>query len=183
MLSPLLCAPLCPLVVDAGVQLGGDVLGRAAGLPGFLSCSFLGPLALAKSRRAPPTAAAAVPLTTGAAAFTLGVEHPAFFTFFALDASPGLLVVPGPSDFMAAVFSESLLVLCTRGLSGAAGGHFTALGCGNEQKRAMSLHRAEEQPQHLDQGLANVLTDGPQWVLSLRVGPKQEYMDVVSSLL
>lgn len=130
MLSPLLSAPLCPLVADAGVQLGGDVLGRAAGFAGFLSCSFLGPLALARSRRAPPTAAV-VPLTTGAAAFALGAElrSPAFLTCFALDASPGLLAVPGPSDFMAAaVFSESLLVLCSGGLSGATGGHLTALG-------------------------------------------------------
>lgn len=145
MLSPLLSVPLCTLVVDAGVQLGGDVLGRAAGLPGFLSCSFLGPLALAKSRRAPP-AAPAVPLTTGAAAFALGAElrSPAFFTFFALDASPGLLVVPGPSDFMAAaVFSESLLVLCTGGLSGATGGHFTALGCGKKQRQVRSCDCTE----------------------------------------
>lgn len=136
-LSPLLSAPLCTLVVDAGAQLGGDVLGRAVKFPGFLSCSFLGPLALANSRRAPPTVAA-VPLTTGAAAFALGAEllSPAFFTFFALDASPGLLVAPGPSDFMAvAVFWESLLVRCTRGLSGATKLHFIALGCGIKQDR------------------------------------------------
>lgn len=133
MLSPFVSAPLCALVAAAGVQLGGDVLGRAPGFPGFLSGSFLGPLALATSRRAPPTAAtAAVPLTTGAAALALGAElrSPGFFTFFGLDASPGLLAVPGPSDFMAAAaFSESLLVLCTGGLSGAARGHFTAFGC------------------------------------------------------
>lgn len=132
------------LVTVVDVQLGGDVLGRAPGF-GFFSCSLapwelLGPLALATSRLAP---AAPVPLTTGAladAAFAFGatLRSPGFFTFFALDAwpSPGLLAVPSPSDFMAdaalrqeVVFSDTLLVLCTGGLSGAGEGHFTALDC------------------------------------------------------
>lgn len=129
------------LETAADVQLGGDVLGRAPGF-GFFSWSLdpwelLGPLALATSRLAP---VAPVPLTTGAAAdaaFAFGatLRSPGFFTAFALDVwpSPGLFADPSPSDFMADaalrqdVFSGTLLVLCTGGLSGAGEGHFIVL--------------------------------------------------------
>lgn len=126
------------------VQLGGDVLGRAPGF-GFFSWSLdpwelLGPAALATSRLAP---VAPVPLTTGAAAdaafaFDATLRSPGFFTAFALDVwpSPALFADPSPSDFMAdaalrqdVMFSDTLLVLCTGGLSGAGGGHFIVLDC------------------------------------------------------
>ena len=132
------------------VQLGGDVLGRAPGF-GFFSCSLapwelLGPLALATSRLAP---AAPVPLTTGVPAdavfaFVATLRSPGFFTLFALDVwpSPCLLAVPSPSDFMAdaalreedVVFSDTLWVLCTGGLSGADEGHLMALDYGKKKQ-------------------------------------------------
>lgn len=125
------------------VQLGGDVFGRAPGF-GFFSWSLapkelLGPLALVTPRLAP---AVPVPLITGVAAvvaaFTFGaaLRSPAFFTFFALDEglSPGLLAAPIPSDFMAdaendVLFSDTLLVRFTVGLSGAAEKHFVFFDC------------------------------------------------------
>lgn len=93
------------------------------------------------SRLAPT---APVPLTTGVPAeavfaFAATLRSPGFLTFFAFAVlvSPGLLVVPSPSDFMvdAALqeeevgFSDTLLVLCTGGLSGVDEGHFTARDC------------------------------------------------------
>lgn len=82
-----------------------------------------------------------VPLTTGVAAdgafaFGAALRSPGFFAFFALDEglSPGLLAAPIPSDFMAdgecdVLFSDTLLVLFTVGLSGAAEKHFVFFDC------------------------------------------------------
>lgn len=95
-------------------------------------------MALVTPRLAP---AVPVPLITGAAAdvaFAFGavLRSPAFFTVFALDEglSPGLLAAPIPSDFMAdaendVLFSDTLLVRFTVGLSGAAEKHFTFFDC------------------------------------------------------
>lgn len=125
------------------MQLGGDVFGRAPGFA-FFSWSLapgelLGTVALATGRLPP---AVPVPLTTGVAAgvaFTFGaaLRSPGFFRFFPFDeglSCPGLLAAPIPSDFMAdaeneVLFSDTLLVLFTVGISGAAEKHFVFFDC------------------------------------------------------